>query len=141
MTVFVHSICELPVRSVAAHFLLLFFVNAAMTSICLGISSMARTADQASLLSVYLVGFQLPLSGAVLALPGWAAWATRPLISAYWSWSGAMQGMERDYLRYIREVTDTWLAPMYLCFLVLFVHVLVGLALAYLGVKRPRWEN
>jgi len=141
MTLFVQSICELPSISIAAHFSLLLLVNGAMTAICLGISSIARTADQASLLSVYLVGFQLPLSGAVLALPDWAAWATRPFISAYWSWSGAMQGMERDYLRYIREVTDTWLAPMWLCFFVLLVHVAAGLALAYLGVKRPKWDS
>ena len=33
------------------------------------ISSMMKTAEQASLVSIYLVGFQLPLSGAVLALP------------------------------------------------------------------------
>ena len=37
-------------------------------AICLAISSLMRTAEQASLMSIYLVGFQLPLSGAVLAL-------------------------------------------------------------------------
>ena len=55
--------------SFADHAIFLVLVNAAMTSICLGISSLMRTAEKASLLSVYLVGFQLPLSGAVLALP------------------------------------------------------------------------
>ncbi|MDC1206864.1 ATP-binding cassette domain-containing protein, partial [Akkermansiaceae bacterium] len=49
------------------HVIFLILVNASMTSICLGISSLMRTAEQASLLSVYLVGFQLPLSGAILA--------------------------------------------------------------------------
>ena len=66
---------------------------------------------------------------------------TRPFISAYWSWAGAVDGMERDYLRYIEEVTDTWLAPMWICFAVLTLHVLVGLSLAYVGVKRPRWDH
>jgi len=116
-------------------------VNGAMTAICLGISSMAKTADQASLLSIYLVGFQLPLSGAVLALPEWAGWLTRPFISAYWSWAGSMDGMEKNYLRWIKEVTDTWLGPMWLCMLVLLAHVAVGLFIAYVGVKRPRWEH
>ncbi len=47
------------------HLLFLILADAAMTFVCLGISSLARSADQASLLSIYLVGFQLPLrSGA-----------------------------------------------------------------------------
>lgn len=141
MTVFVQSICDIPSRAMGPHFLLLLLVNGAMTAVCLGISSLARTADQASLLSIYLVGFQLPLSGAVLALPEWAGWLTRPFISAYWSWAGIMDGMEKDYLRYIREVTDTWLGPMSLSFLVLLAHIALGLLVAYVGTKRPRWDN
>jgi ABC-type multidrug transport system ATPase subunit len=135
------SISEIPSQTMLPHFLLLLLVNGGMTAICLGISSLAKTADQASLLSIYLVGFQLPLSGAVLALPEWAGWLTRPFISAYWSWAGIMDGMERDYYRYIKEVTDTWLGPMWLCFAVLGLHVAIGLFIAYVGVKRPKWEN
>jgi ABC-type multidrug transport system ATPase subunit len=141
MTVFVQSISEIPSQAMVPHFLLLLLVNGGMTAICLGISSLAKTADQASLLSIYLVGFQLPLSGAVLALPEWAGWATRPFISAYWSWSGIMDGMERDYHRYIEEVTDTWLGPMWLGFVVLLLHVAIGLTIAYVGVKKPKWES
>jgi len=141
MAVFVQGICEIPSESFAPHVLLLLFVNGAMTAVCLGISSLAKTADQASLLSIYLVGFQLPLSGAVLALPEWAGWITRPFISAYWSWSGIVKGAEQDYYRYIQDVTDTWLAPMWLCFLVLLAHVGAGLFVAYLGVKKPRWQG
>lgn len=141
MAIFVQSICQIPSGSMVAHTLLLLLVNGAMTFICLGISSMAKTADQASLLSIYLVGFQLPLSGAVLALPEWAGWLTRPFISAYWSWSGVMDGVQSNYLRYIKEVTETWLGPMWLSFAVLITHVAVGLFIAYIGVKRPRWHG
>ncbi len=123
MGIFVQSVCEIPSQNFLPHLLLLLLVNGAMTGICLGISSLAKTADQASLLSIYLVGFQLPLSGAVLALPDLAGWLSRPFISAYWSWAGIMDGMERDYFRYIDEVTDTWLSPMWLSFLVLLSHV------------------
>lgn len=140
MAVFVQSICQIPSENFAFHLLLLLCVNGAMTAVCLGISSLAKTADQASLLSIYLVGFQLPLSGAILALPNWAGWVTRPFISAYWCWAGIMDGTESDYLRYIREVTDTWLAPMWLCFVVLLVHIALGLFISYLGSKRPRWD-
>ena len=52
-----------------AQMMVLIFVNAALTAVCLAISSLMKTAEQASLVSIYLVGFQLPLSGAVLALP------------------------------------------------------------------------
>ncbi len=141
MAIFVQSICQIPSGSFIAHMLLLLLVNGAMTSICLGISAMSKTADQASLLSIYLVGFQLPLSGAVLALPDWAGWMTRPFISAYWSWAGVMDGMESNYLRYVREVTETWLGPMWLCFLVLIAHVLLGLFISYIGSKQPRWNG
>ncbi len=141
MAIFVQSICQIPSESMVAHTLLLLLVNGAMTFICLGISSMAKTADQASLLSIYLVGFQLPLSGAVLALPEWAGWMTRPFISAYWSWAGVMDGMQSNYLRYIKEVTETWLGPMWLSFAVLITHVAIGLFIAYIGVKRPRWHG
>ncbi|MEM9282032.1 MAG: ATP-binding cassette domain-containing protein [Verrucomicrobiota bacterium] len=141
MAIFVQSICQIPSESIVTHAILLLLVNGAMTFICLGISSMAKTADQASLLSIYLVGFQLPLSGAVLALPEWAGWLSRPFISAYWSWAGVMDGMESNYLRYIREVTETWLAPMLVCFFVLLIHVILGLFIAFIGVKRPKWEN
>lgn len=141
MTVFVQSICQIPSESMLAHFLLLLLVNGAMTAICLGISALSKTADQASLLSIYLVGFQLPLSGAVIALPAWAGMLTRPFISAYWSWAGIMDGMEKSYFRYIDEVTDTWLGPMWLGFAVLVVHVALGLFAAFIGVQRPKWEN
>ncbi|MCB5933179.1 hypothetical protein LJB63_27940, partial [[Eubacterium] rectale] len=36
------------------HLLFLILANAAMTFVCLGISALARSADQASLLSIYL---------------------------------------------------------------------------------------
>ncbi len=141
MTVFVQSICGLPIRELFSHFMLLLLVDGAMTAICLAISAFARTADQASLLSIYLVGFQLPLSGAVLALPGWLGVLTRPFISAYWSWAGGMDGMEKQYHRYIAEVTDTWLAPASLCIVILAIHIVLGLGGAYVGTRRPRWEN
>lgn len=140
MALFVHGICGIPTVGLAPQVLLLFFVNAAMTSICLGISALARTADQASLLGVYLVGFQLPLSGALLALPPVLDWLTRPFISAYWSWSGIMRSLERPFYHAVDQVTDSVLLPASASYAVLIGHVAAGLLLAYIGVKRPRWE-
>lgn len=140
MAVFVQNICHIPTVQFLPQLGLLLLVNAAMTAICLGISSLAKTADQASLLSIYLVGFQLPLSGAVLALPSVAGWATRPFISAYWSWAGIMNLLESSFRSAVDRVTETWLAPAWICCAVLLTHVAVGLFLAYVGVKKSRWE-
>ncbi len=72
------------------HAVFLLLVNAAMTSICLAISAWMRTAEQASLLSIYLVGFQLPLSGAVLELAG-----SLPVRFGRAHFRGAHRGMDR----------------------------------------------
>ena len=140
MAVFVNTICRFP-GDLLAQIGILVLVNAAMSAICLGISSMMKTAEQASLVSVYLVGFQLPLSGAVLALPRAIGWATRPFIAAYWGWSGFLQTM-RDTRFYdvVQSVSQTELLALALCCWVLCSHVAVGLVLAYLGCKRSQWE-
>ncbi|MEO8204751.1 MAG: ATP-binding cassette domain-containing protein [Chthoniobacterales bacterium] len=140
MGLFVHFVCQLP-GDLLEQLLLLLMVNAAMTSICLGISSWMSTAEQASLVSIYLVGFQLPLSGAVLALPEWLGQITRPFIAAYWSWSGVLQTLRGErYYDIVKLVAQTQLSSTGLCLWVLVVHVLVGLFIAWIGCQRTRWE-
>lgn len=140
MAVFVSTICRFPGELVTQAGLLLL-VNAAMTAVCLGISSLMKSAEHASLLSVYLVGFQLPLSGAVLALPRLIGWLTQPFIASYWGWSGYLQTM-RDTRLYdvVQGVSQTALSPLALCGWTLGSHVLGGLLLAYLGSQHSRWE-
>ncbi|MSR65249.1 MAG: ATP-binding cassette domain-containing protein [Verrucomicrobiae bacterium] len=140
MAVFVNFICRFP-GNFFLQVALLLTVNAAMTAICLGISSLMKSPEQASLVSVYLVGFQLPLSGAVLALPETLGILTRPFIAAYWSWSGLLQTM-RDTRFYdvVQTVTRTELSTIPLCLWALGSHVVLGLVLAYLGCKHSRWE-
>ena len=120
---------------------LLILVNAALTSVCLAISSMMKTAEQASLVSIYLVGFQLPLSGAVLALPKFLSAMTQPFIASYWGWSGFNQTMsDTRFYEAVQHVTQTKLASAGLCAWVLVSHVLLGLVVAYMGCKNSRWE-
>lgn len=122
------------------HVVFLLLVNAAMTFICLAISSLMRTAEQASLLSIYLVGFQLPLSGAVLALPENIDAFTRPFISAYWSWSGSVQALQGKVYDSVKSVIDTGLSEQNTCLYMLSIHIAVALVAALVGMGRPQWD-
>ena len=123
-----------------SHVLFLVLINAAMTSICLGISALARTAEQASLLSIYLVGFQLPLSGAVLALPENIEAFTRPFISAYWAWSGSIDALQSNIYNAVKAVIDTNLSMHQNCLYMLCTHVFIGLLAAWIGAYQHRWD-
>ena len=131
-----------PLRGdITNHFIFLLLANASMTAMCLGISANCKTPDQASLLSIYLVGFQLPLSGAVLALPEFVEVFTQPFISAYWAWSGSVKGgLESEVLKAVNSIVQTSFSEHSLCVLVLLAHVLAGVILTYVGVRRTRWE-
>ncbi len=141
MALFVKTVCGFP-GELGPQALMLLAVNAAMTALCLGISSLARSAEQASLISIYLVGFQLPLSGAVLALPEGLGWLTRPFIAAYWGWSGYLQTLVDTRLYdVVRAISQTVISPGLLCLWVLAAHVILGLFLAYAGCRNSRWPR
>ena len=139
MTWFVRSVSDFP-GDAGQQFLFYLLANASLTAVCLGISAAASSADQASLASIYLVGFQLPLSGAVLALPAGLDAALRPFISAYWSWSGALQSLrETRYYDVLELVVPTGLSASSLCLWVLLLHVAIGVFAAWLGCLRASW--
>ena len=140
MVLFVHAVCRFP-GDVAGQVGLLWLADAALTAVCLAFSSFAGSPAQASLVSIYFVGFQLPLSGAVLALPDALARLTRPFIAAYWSWAGAILTL-RDTRFYdlILKITKTELSALPVCYWVLSAQVIIGLFLAYLGCRRAVWE-
>ncbi len=141
MALFVDHFAHLPGSAITRAGLLLL-VNGAMTFICLAISALLRSPDQASLLSIYLVGFQLPLSGAVLALPAAVEKIVQPFIAAYWSWSGQLAAMRpTDYFVAINRAIPTPVItdPSLPVFILLF-HVAVGLIFAWIGLLRHRWD-
>jgi ABC-type multidrug transport system ATPase subunit len=141
MTCFVRTVSDFP-GDASQQFLFYLLANASLTAVCLGISAAAASADQASLASIYLVGFQLPLSGAVLALPAGLDAALRPFIAAYWSWSGALQSLkETRYYDVLELVVPTPLSASSLCLWVLLLHVLVGIFAAWLGCLRASWDR
>jgi hypothetical protein len=120
---------------------LLVLASAAMTAVCLGISATSRTPEKATILSIYLVGFQLPLSGAVLTLPDWLENWVQPLIAAFWSWSGSLTSMRSTaFYDAVKQVTATDLVVPTIAGFVLFVHVIIGLSMSLVGVQKSQWE-
>jgi ABC transport system ATP-binding/permease protein len=139
MSLFVNAVVRMP-GSLFLQTFLLVLVNAAMTAVSLGISSLMRTAEQSSLLSVYLVGFQLPLSGAVLALPEWLGKVVRPFIASYWGWSGFLQTLsDTRFYNAVFQMTQTPLMPIWSVVVVLGLQIAAGTAAAYVGCKGSRW--
>ena len=140
MALFVNWFVRFP-GNLGAQALLLVLVNGAMTAVCLGLSSVLKTPEQSSLVSIYLVGFQLPLSGALLALPSPLGAITRPFIASYWAWSGFLDTM-RDTRLFdaVKLITSTAFSPAGLCVWFLASHVVVGLLVAYTGCKSSRWD-
>lgn len=122
------------------HLMFLLLINGAMTAVCLGISSLMKTAEQASLLSIYLVGFQLPLSGAVLALPENIEQFTRPFIAAYWAWSGSIASLDSKAAFAVASVIPTQPSVRDACLYALLLHIGVGLLAAWIGARRHQWD-
>lgn len=136
MGLFTHFVCGFP-GSLTAQLVLLFLLNLAVSMLCLGVSSNTKSPEVASLISVYIVGFQLPLSGAVLALPAFVGTVTRPLISAYWAWSGVLQTLRHErFYDIVQTVVQSPLAQLGVCVWVLCVHSVVGFLAAWFGCTR-----
>ncbi len=140
MTLFVRAVCQFP-GSLEAQFMPFLLVTGSITALCLAISSWTSSSEQASLGSLYLVGFQLPLSGAILALPDFLGVITRPWISAYWAWSGYLQTLkDTRFYDLVKSITETPLASFGVSLWILLIHLLMGLVLAYFGMRRSQWR-
>ena len=140
MTWFVKAVCGFP-GDFGMQFVLLFAATFAMSVTCLAISAAASSPEKASLLAIYHVGLQLPLSGAVLALPEAITWVTRPFISAYWGWSGYLKTLQ-PYRLYdvVKDATKTYIAGSEVSLAVLILHAVIGFVLAcYFVEKRSKF--
>jgi ABC-type multidrug transport system ATPase subunit len=141
MTGFVKLMCVFPgpwlTQTVS-----LALVAVAMTWVCLAFSAWMASAEKASTLSIYLVGFQLPLSGVVLALPVYLVWIIRPFINAYWGWAGYFKSMAQEHLydAYTATNPGTLIPDSSTAMLILLAHALVGAALVWWGCRRRKWN-
>ena len=136
MTVFVKWICQFP-GEWSTQIAMLVACTLGMTWICLGFSALAKTPEKASLLSIYLVGFQLPLSGIFLALPDFLSVMIRPFINAYWSWSGYMASMKDNRLYdAFRLQNESAIPDVTQSLFLLCLHMIIGITLIAWGTSQ-----
>jgi len=136
MTWFVKTICGFQ-GDLLSQFEILFAATFAMSVTCLAISSASKSPERASLLAIYLVGLQLPLSGAVLALPELVSTLCRPFIAAYWGWSGYLKTLSNSpHYDIVKQSTNTYIADFNVCLLVLSLHAIVCGVIAWIFVVR-----
>ena len=141
MALFVKTICGFP-GNLLEQFGILFMTTLAMSTTCLAISAASPSPERASLLAIYLVGFQLPLSGAALALPEWLSSISQPLIAAYWGWSGYLQTFhDTRYFDIVLQATKTTIAPYGMSMVVLALHVVLSFMAAVFLVGRVRTKG
>lgn len=142
MCVFVKCVCGFPgpfLEQAAA----LCSICVAMTCICLAFSALFSSADKSNLVSIYLVGFQLPLSGVVLALPEALKWVCRPFISTYWGWAGYISSMSetRIYDAFMQTQNEWEMMPSpQIAVAVLAMQSFVALVFVFVGVKQKKWQ-
>ncbi len=138
MTVFVRSVCNFP-GDFIPQFALLFLVTFSMSATCLWFSAISKTPERASLLAIYSVGLQLPLSGAVLALPQLMVYITRPIISSYWGWSGYLRTFQEfRHFDVVSESTKTDIASYGMSVTVLLFHITGAFCLTWFALSRQK---
>jgi ABC-type multidrug transport system ATPase subunit len=136
MSWFVKNVCGFP-GEYFGQLGILFLATIAMSTTCLAISAASPSPERASLLAIYLVGLQLPLSGAVLAMPEWLTWLSRPFIAAYWGWCGYLKTLETFRIYdVVRQARDTYVAGYAISAAVLAFHVLACTLFAWRKLPR-----
>ncbi|MGE9290979.1 MAG: ATP-binding cassette domain-containing protein [Puniceicoccales bacterium] len=136
MTVVVKSVVHFP-GSWLIQGITLVLVSLALSWLALGFSAWLKSGEKASLLAVYIVGFQLPLSGIVLTLPESLTDFVRTGITTYWGWASYLASF-RDTGLYDAAVfvSNERVPPYQLCLLVLGIHAVSAMILVASGVFR-----
>lgn len=119
--------------------LLLALTGAAFTSLCLAISAHVREKERAHALCLLLAYGQVLLGGALLGMPRVLGGAVHPFVTAYYGWSGMVDGMSGHAVFVpISAFLRTWFATPALAAGALLLHLVIGLVIAYLGLRKRR---
>ncbi len=135
---YVQSVCRLP-GTLWMQIAVLALMNAALTSLCLAVSSLTRTAWRSVPICLCLAALQLPLSGMALSPPETLSWLIRPLGTLYWGASAYLQSMQGTrFYEALQVVTPFPLSPTLLCLAILASQVALGLVCTVSGCKIAR---
>ena len=140
MTVIVKTVVHFP-GSWLIQSTTLVLVALALSWLSLGFSAWMKSGAKASLLAVYIVGFQLPLSGVVLALPDPFMDFVRIVITTYWAWAsylGSFRYTSTGLYDAAVFVSDEAIPAVGLSLLVLLIQALSALILVLAGVSRMK---
>ena len=76
-------------------------------------------------------------SGALLGFPRALGHVVHPFITAHYGWSGIIDSLQKTvYFHPIDQFVKTWFATPPLAMAALGVHCLVGVVMAYVGLRR-----
>lgn len=138
MTAIVKTVCHFP-GSWLVQGVTLSAVSLALSWLALGFSAWMKSSEKASLLAVYVVGFQLPLSGIVLSLPEPFNGIVRMVITTYWGWASYLGTFRKSSLYDAAVyVSNESVPPVELSLFVLGFHILAAALLVLSGVSRLR---
>lgn len=111
------------------------------TSLCLAISAHAASTERAHSRCLTLAFAQVLLAGALLGMPRVLGGILHPFVTAYYGWSGMIAGMAPHPVHEaVGTLVRTSLAPPSLALSVLALHILIGLVVARLGLRKARLQ-
>ncbi len=141
MALFVKMICGFPGTEME-QCALFVMVSFSMSLTALAFSSLSDSVEKSNLLSTYLVGLQLPLSGIVLALPMFAPLVLRPFIATFWGWSGYMHTIKDSRFYDAVQMANTCpVVTLPTCIFVLLIHAIVAFGFVYSGVSQSKFTH
>ena len=111
--------------------------GAAFAAICLGISANSGSKERAHSISLTLLCANVLFCGALLGFPKVLGHVVHPFITAHYGWSGIIDSLEKTaYFTPIDKLVRTWFATPDLAMIMLGVHFLIGVVLAFVGLRR-----
>ena len=111
--------------------------GAAFAALCLGISANSGSKERAHSISLTLLCANVLLCGGLLGFPKILGHVVHPFITAHYGWSGIIDSLEKTaYFTPIDKLVKTWFATPDLAMIMLGVHFLVGVVLAFVGLRR-----
>jgi hypothetical protein len=109
----------------------------AFAALCLGISANSSTPERAHSISLTLLCANVILCGALLGFPQALGHVVHPFITAHYGWSGIIDTLQKTpFFDPIDQFVKTWFATPSLAMIMLGVHTVVGVALAFVGLRR-----